>query len=42
MILLLDAHALLWWLADDEQLSKAAANAIASPSNDVLVSAATI
>lgn len=42
MILLLDAHALLWWLADDPQLAGDAARAIADPANDVLVSAATI
>ena len=42
MILLLDAHALLWWLADDPQLDSAAARSIADPANDVLVSAATV
>lgn len=42
MILLLDAHALLWWLADDPRLDPAAARSIADPANDVLVSAATI
>jgi PIN domain nuclease of toxin-antitoxin system len=42
MILLLDAHALLWWLADDPQLEPAAARSIADPENDVLVSAATV
>ena len=42
MILLLDAHALLWWLADDAALGADARQAIASPANDVLVSAATI
>jgi len=42
VILLLDAHALLWWLADDETLEAAARAAIASPANDVLVSAATV
>lgn len=42
MILLLDAHALLWWLADDATLDAAARAAIASPANDVLVSAATV
>jgi PIN domain nuclease of toxin-antitoxin system len=39
--LLLDAHALLWWLADDRRLGRAARAAIADPSNVVLVSAAT-
>jgi PIN domain nuclease of toxin-antitoxin system len=42
VILLLDAHALLWWLADDATLESAARAAIASPANDVLVSAATV
>lgn len=42
MILLLDAHALLWWLADDPTLSDAARTAIADPATDVLVSAATV
>jgi PIN domain nuclease of toxin-antitoxin system len=42
VILLLDAHALLWWLGDDETLQADARAAIASPANDVLVSAATV
>lgn len=42
MILLLDAHALLWWLADDPQLEVAAREVIAAATNDVLVSAATV
>jgi PIN domain nuclease of toxin-antitoxin system len=42
MILLLDAHAVLWWLADDPTLAEPAKRSIADPSNDVLVSAATI
>jgi PIN domain nuclease of toxin-antitoxin system len=42
VILLLDAHALLWWLGDDATLPAAARAAIASPAKDVLVSAATI
>lgn len=42
MILLLDAHALLWWLSDDPTLQAAAHRSIADPENDVLVSAATI
>lgn len=42
MILLLDAHALLWWLADDSQLDSAAARSIADPANDVVVSTATV
>ena len=42
MILLLDAHAVLWWLADDAALDPVARSAIADPTNDVLVSAASI
>lgn len=42
MILLLDAHALVWWLAADGQLSDQATRAIADPQNDVLVSAASV
>jgi len=39
--LLLDTHALLWWLTDDPSLSPAARKAIAATSNVVLVSAAS-
>jgi len=42
MILLLDAHALLWWLADDPTLADDARRVIADPTNEVLVSAGTI
>jgi len=42
VILLLDAHTVLWWLADDPTLDPAARSAIADPTNDVLVSAASI
>jgi PIN domain nuclease of toxin-antitoxin system len=42
LILLLDAHALLWWLADDPQLDATAARSIADPANDALVSAASV
>jgi PIN domain nuclease of toxin-antitoxin system len=42
VILLLDAHALLWWLADDPTLDPQARSAIADPTNSVLVSAATV
>jgi PIN domain nuclease of toxin-antitoxin system len=38
--LLLDTHALLWWLAD-EGLTDQARNAIADPANIVMVSAAS-
>jgi PIN domain nuclease of toxin-antitoxin system len=41
MRLLLDAHTLLWWLADDPALGPGARRLIADPSNEVLVSAAT-
>jgi PIN domain nuclease of toxin-antitoxin system len=37
--LLLDTHALIWWLSDDPSLSKAAYAAIADSGNDVFVSA---
>jgi PIN domain nuclease of toxin-antitoxin system len=39
--LLLDTHALLWWLAGDEALSQAARGAIADSENEIFVSAAT-
>ncbi len=42
MILLLDANALLWWLADDPTLREPARNAMRDPTNDVLVSAASV
>jgi PIN domain nuclease of toxin-antitoxin system len=42
VILLLDAHTVLWWLADDLTLVADARSAIADPENDVLVSAATV
>ena len=42
MILLLDGHALLWWLRDDANLSGAARATIADPQNDVIVSAAAV
>lgn len=41
MRVLVDTHALLWWLFDDPRLPKAARAAIADPGNDVLVSAAS-
>jgi len=40
MKLLLDTHAVLWWLDDPLLLSSTAREAIAEPSNEVLVSAA--
>jgi len=39
--LLLDTHALLWWLADPKQLSAKAYAAIGDPEHQVLVSAAS-
>ena len=39
MRLLLDTHALLWWLTDNPRLSDAAQAAIANPENDIVVSA---
>jgi PIN domain nuclease of toxin-antitoxin system len=42
VILLVDANALLWWLANDKTLDQGAARSIIDPANDVLVSAATI
>ena len=41
MRLLLDTHALIWWLAGDTQLSRAAKAAIADETNEVHVSAAS-
>lgn len=41
MNLLLDTHALLWWLCDDPTLSADARKAIADPANIVYVSAAS-
>ncbi len=41
MRLLLDTHALLWWLAGDKRLSPAARRAIGNENNAVLVSAAS-
>jgi len=41
MTLLLDTHALLWWLGDDRTLSKPARKAIADPMAVVYVSAVT-
>ena len=41
MRLLLDTHALIWWITDDPQLGRAARAAIADPAHAVLVSAAS-
>lgn len=39
--LLLDTHALIWWLAGDEALSRRARDAIADEANEIIVSAAS-
>lgn len=39
--LLLDTHALIWWLAGDEALSRRAQEAIADEANSITVSAAS-
>jgi len=36
--ILLDTHALLWWLADGDELGENARELIADPANDILVS----
>ena len=41
MRLLLDTHALLWWLFDDPKLPTTAREVIGAPANDVYVSAAS-
>lgn len=42
MRLLVDTHALLWWLSDDRKLPKHARDIIANTHNDVLVSSASV
>ena len=42
MKLLLDTHAALWWLADDERLGRDAARQLSDESNRVLLSAAVV
>jgi len=41
MRLLLDTHALIWWLTDNPRLSRRAHRAIADPGNAAFASAAT-
>ena len=41
MRILLDTHALLWWLAGSDRLSAVAHGAIADDANEILVSAAS-
>jgi PIN domain nuclease of toxin-antitoxin system len=40
--LLLDTHALLWWLSDDRRLGPRVRALIADPSNDVLISVVSL
>ena len=42
MRVLLDTHALLWWLSDDRRLGGKARAAISDPGNDVLASAVSL
>ena len=42
MKLLLDTHAVIWWLGDDDRLGKRARGLIEDPENDVLVSVASL
>lgn len=39
MRLLLDSHALIWWMHDDDRLSGAASDAIGDGTNEILASA---
>jgi PIN domain nuclease of toxin-antitoxin system len=40
--LLLDTHVLLWWLADDRKLTRAARAIIGNPDNEVLASSVSL
>jgi PIN domain nuclease of toxin-antitoxin system len=42
MRLLLDTHILLWWVMADRRLSKTLSSVLASPENDIAVSAASM
>jgi PIN domain nuclease of toxin-antitoxin system len=42
MKFLLDTHALLWWLADDNQLGRRARELVEDPGNDVLISVVSL
>jgi PIN domain nuclease of toxin-antitoxin system len=42
MRVLLDTHAVIWWVDQDSLLSRASHAAIADPANQLLVSAATV
>jgi len=39
---LLDTHALLWWLSDSEKLGPAAREIVADPAHDILVSVVSL
>jgi PIN domain nuclease of toxin-antitoxin system len=39
---LLDTHALLWWLANDDQIGIQARDLIADPGNNILISVASL
>lgn len=41
MKILLDTHALLWWLTDSDRLGEKARELVADPANDILVSMAS-
>jgi len=41
MRLLLDTHALLWWLFDDPKLSSTARDLVSDPAHEILVSSAS-
>jgi PIN domain nuclease of toxin-antitoxin system len=40
--LLLDTHALLWWLSDDASLGAPARELVADPANDIVVSVVSL
>jgi PIN domain nuclease of toxin-antitoxin system len=40
--LLLDTHALLWWLSDDPALGPEARTLVADPANDICISVASL
>lgn len=42
MKLLLDTHALIWWLSDDDRIGPSARALVADPGNDVLVSVVSL
>jgi PIN domain nuclease of toxin-antitoxin system len=40
--LLLDTHAALWWLSDDERFGEEASRQVVDPTNQILLSAAVV